>query len=590
MVCLGGAAPESRALTAVLTVALFVAHFADARSGPRAHPAGWLFVPFLAYAAANAAWVSPVGWLGWADWFNWAQMLVVFWVVLNGLESEACRRFLAVGLVAMGVLAAALAVYQHYVRPDWIMTGRTQADQYIGRSSGPFGVPNSFGGLMALLIPPVGAVALGRHRPVRQRVLCAVALCALLAGFVLAVSRGAWISLALAFALRPLLTPGRSFGRRIVAAVSSVAAALAVGAVLYASFPMMRLRVNQLVTDFGERSRPILWRACLAIFREHPLLGGGAGSFDVLFERFRPQTFQNQPIYAHCDYLNTLSDYGALGFLLLFGAAAVVAWKCSRAQGLAAAAFTGLLAFSLHLFVDFHLKVPALAMIFATVAALVAQRAWPRSAAAVASAGPVPRSMALGTAAAAVALTLAWLVPASRAEALRSGARVTIDRMARAQVDVSTRGQALGEVRSMLEKATALDPSNARAWSDLAYAESLLALAHPAQTMQLGADVTRDAGRAIRLCPLIAEFWIRKGTGLDMQRLWLEGGDCTVHALQLAPARADVWYYQAYHLSLAEVEVGPAMAAADVCLRLDPGFLLAQLLRQRLEVRLKQHP
>jgi hypothetical protein len=63
-----------------------------------------------------------------------------------------------------------------------------------------------------------------------------------------------------------------------------------------------------------------------------------------------------------------------------------------------------------------------------------------------------------------------------------------------------------------------------------------------------------------------------------------------VHALQLAPARADVWYYQAYHLSLAEVEVGPAMAAADVCLRLDPGFLLAQLLRQRLEVRLKQHP
>jgi hypothetical protein len=55
-----------------------------------------------------------------------------------------------------------------------------------------------------------------------------------------------------------------------------------------------------------------------------------------------------------------------------------------------------------------------------------------------------------------------------------------------------------------------------------------------------------------------------------------------IKALQLAPGRADVWYYQAYHLSLVPNEAGPAAAAADVCLRLDPGFLLAQILRQRL--------
>ena len=50
------------------------------------------------------------------------------------------------------------------------MLGRTQADQYIGRSSGPFGIPNSLGVFMALLIPPVGAQAFGpgRTRAVRD--------------------------------------------------------------------------------------------------------------------------------------------------------------------------------------------------------------------------------------------------------------------------------------------------------------------------------------------------------------------------------------------------------------------------------------
>jgi hypothetical protein len=42
-----------------LTGALVAVHL-PTRRGARAHPAGWLFIPFLAYAAANAAWVTPV--------------------------------------------------------------------------------------------------------------------------------------------------------------------------------------------------------------------------------------------------------------------------------------------------------------------------------------------------------------------------------------------------------------------------------------------------------------------------------------------------------------------------------------------------
>jgi len=588
--CLGGFLPVTRVSMAALTGALIAVHLVDPSRGTRAHPAGWLFVPFLAYAAANTAWVTPERWLGWTDWLNWAQAVALFWVVLNGVAVPACRRFLGAFLVALGVLAAVLACYQHFVKPDWLMLGRTQAAQFVGRSSGPFGIPNSLGVLMALLMPPVGALALGAGRPAALRALGAAALCALAAGFVLAISRGAWIALALALALKPLLTPGRTIGRRIVSAAAAAAAAAAVAAAVYFSFPLMRTRVDQLVRNAGELSRPVMWRGAWKIFEAHPVFGSGAGSYDALFEAYRPEGNLDQPTYAHCDYLNTLSDYGAVGFALLSCAAGVVAWRCARAGGLAGAAFTGLLAFALHLFVDFHLKIPALAMIVATVAALVTGEAWPSSAGPrEGSARPLARAAALLVAAAAIAATVLWVIPKYQADESRRLAREKIDRLARSGADVSREREVIAGIRARLDRAVELDPSNAQAWSDRAYADSLWALVNPSQTAKLGADAARDAGRAVDLCPVVSEFWIRRGVGFDMQGRWLDAGGCFIRALELAPVRADCWYYQAYHLSLSATETGTAMAAADYCLRLDPDYLLAQALRQRLATRLRQH-
>ena len=586
--CLGGFLPGTRVWMAALTGALVAVHLVDPWRGARAHAAGWLFVPFLAYAAANAAWVTPVRWLGWTDWLNWAQAAAVFWVVLNGVTLPACRRFLCGFLVVLGAVAALLACYQHFVRPDWLMLGRTQAAQFIGRSSGPFGIPNSLGALMALLIPPVGALALGRGRPAGLRALCAGALLALGAGFVLAVSRGAWIALPAAFALKPLLTPGRSFGRRLAAGAAASAAAAAVAAAAYCSFPLMRARVDQLVRDAGERSRPAMWRGAWKIFEAHPALGGGAGSYDALFEAYRLEGNRDQPVYAHCDYLNTLCDYGAVGFALLFGAAAIVGWRCAGSGGLAGAAVTGLLAFAIHLSVDFHLKIPALAMIVATIGALVTGEAWAGASATQRAPGPLARAIALLVAAAAIGSVNFWAIPKYEADEARRQAREKIDRLARAGADVSGERAAIAGTRVLLGRAVALDPANAQAWSDRAYADSLWALVSPSRTMELGIEAARDAGRALDLCKVVSEFWIRRGVGLDMQGRWREAGDDFARALQLAPARADCWYYQAYHLSLSPAQIGPSLEAADHCLRLDPGFLLAQSLRQRLASRLQQ--
>ena len=149
-------------------------------------------------------------------------------------------------------------------------------------------------------------------------------------GLVLTISRGALIGLALALAAWPWLKARWSWTRQLkICAVTLLACAAAATLVTFAS-PQVRERFTQLVRESGELSRPVLWRAAWNLWLEKPVAGTGAGSFNVAFERHRPARFLDEPQWAHNDYLNTLSDYGVIGFALFFGAIGAIAWRAVR--------------------------------------------------------------------------------------------------------------------------------------------------------------------------------------------------------------------------------------------------------------------
>ncbi|MDB6169116.1 MAG: O-antigen polymerase [Verrucomicrobia bacterium] len=594
--CLGGYRPETMVVTSALNAVLLATHFLSrafsrVENRTRAHPAGWWLLPFLVYGVVNVLRVTPVGWLGWKDWLGWAQMILVFWVVVNAVRGTAARTFLFAGLVLVALGSAAMAGYQRFVKPDWLMMGRIQADQFLGRASGSFGIPNSLAALLLLLIPVLAVLTFRKGAGAVQRVACGYAALALFGALVLTISRGAWLALALVLAGWPIFARG-SWRRRVGLTVLAVVGVVAGFLALYFTLPGVRLRFVQMKHDAGEVTRPIMWRGAWRIFREHPAWGGGAGSYNVLFEKHRPERYQDEPTWAHNDYLNTLSDYGAVGFVLFFGAAGVLSWRAvgkqtaaprdwldePRVQGALAA---GAVAFALQLFVDFHFKIPALGMAFAIVTALMVQRAWPVSGGAPAG----PRwPLALQCAAAAVVLVAAaaWVIPFYRAEALRYAARQSISRMARADLEPGEERRELERALSDLGRATELNPRNGQAWADLAYATALWSRMDRARIKEHGRDAEAAAARALALSQVVPDFWVRRGVALDMQGRRAEAGDAFVHALSLAPASAGFWYYQAYHLSLNKTDGALALAAANFCLRLDPGNVEAQSLRQRL--------
>src|SRR5581483_5342515 len=170
------------------------------------------------------------------------------------------------------------ACYQRFEDREWLMLGRRQAEQYFGRASGPFGIPNSLGAFFLLLLPPAGALALRRGASPVARVLWGWLAAAFAFGLVLTISRGAWIGLALALAACPLGQPRWPWRRRAGAAAGICLALALAGAALYAGSARVRERLTQLVQDAGERTRPLMWRGAWQLFRERPLTGTGAGS------------------------------------------------------------------------------------------------------------------------------------------------------------------------------------------------------------------------------------------------------------------------------------------------------------------------
>ena len=702
--CLGGYLPETVVVTSVLAGLLLAVHLLERAcahdEAPPLHPAGWLLLPFVVYGAANVLLVTPVPWLGWGDWLGWARMIVVFWVVLNGVRSPAPRAVLFGTLLALATVAVALGCYQRFADPEWIMLGRRQAYQFVGRVSGCFGIPNSLAALLVLLLPAVGALAARPGARIGSRVFFGGLAAFFAIGLFLTISRGGWLALGLALAAWPLWAGRTPLAGRLGRAIGVGALGVAAVGALYFAAPPVRSRLDALVRDTGERTRPILWRGALAIFREHPLWGGGAGSFNVLFEQHRPERYQDEPQWAHNDYLNTLADYGAVGFVLFFGVCGAMIWRCARCgagspnpaeksgAGAAAcgdaaqqnpaavAAFgdaalqypaaeahcpfdklrvpsqsregqrappvaagydrrdrphsdsavidrryssaaattaflthpwveqgfaVGLLAFALHLFVDFHFKLPALAMAFAVCAGLLVSWRWPaaRSVGPALDAGPsesdgLPTNnrparaggwmryaygvVALGV----LAATWFFVLPHDRAEALRYGAREAIDRLARSETPPTGRSATRARAHEAFARAVALDPGNAQAWADLSYALSLWMHEEPARTVELGREAEVAARRALALTAVLPEAWVRLGVALDMQNRWVEAGQYFARAVELAPAAVNIRYYLAYHFSLRPVTQALARATADACLLLDPSHRAAQALRQQL--------
>jgi O-antigen ligase len=142
----------------------------------------------------------------------------------------------------------------------------------------------------------------------------------------------------------------------VVAGLASVGGPTAAVRRAYHAFnapaPLVKTDTSQRLFSLSGSSRSAYWRVAWREVEDHPWLGGGAGSYQRFWLRYRSQGLPVRD--AHSLYLETLAELGPLGLALLLCALAapLVALKAARERPLAAASLGGYVAFLVHAGID----------------------------------------------------------------------------------------------------------------------------------------------------------------------------------------------------------------------------------------------
>jgi O-antigen ligase/tetratricopeptide (TPR) repeat protein len=251
-------------------------------------------------------------------------------------SADGAHRLLMAPVVG-GVFAAGYAALQ-VARLDPIRWSSVSPLAGYVRPFGTLGHPNQFAIYLVMVLPLVACFAALAWRR-RQWLAVAVLVLAvglMTFGIVAAVSRGAWLALAIAVTvaalpwLRRRLIVGTGIGLLLVGA-------LAAWGVLGSTGQGMVNSVLERTRHFGDASsRMHIWRGALGIWQEHPLFGCGLDTFGFAFQSQRTPAYwavewNGTPTRAHNEALHVLATQGLLGAAAALALLFAVGWAARRA-------------------------------------------------------------------------------------------------------------------------------------------------------------------------------------------------------------------------------------------------------------------
>ncbi|HEX8559460.1 MAG TPA: O-antigen ligase family protein [Pyrinomonadaceae bacterium] len=320
-----------------------------------------------------------------------AGLTVYFAAALAFVDSPRRLRLLARLVVIFGFLLAVYGLMQHFVNPRTIFFVREpkQADPF-----GPYVNRHHFAGYMELVLAmPLGLLFAGAVA--RERVpLYAFASAIMAIALVMTNSRGGLLSMiceVLFLAAVSTLARGRrregeprdGASRLRAAAVRiglgfAMVLAVFVGVLYFGGEGALSRMAGTVHSEDPTTGRAHFWRGAIQIFRDHPLLGTGLGSFGAVYPRYDTGNGMYRLEQAHNDYLQLVSDAGLVGGalgLLFLGALFWTALKRMQSpdrfrRGVALGALGGCAGALVHSFFDFTLHTPANGLLFLVLAAL----------------------------------------------------------------------------------------------------------------------------------------------------------------------------------------------------------------------------
>lgn len=329
-----------------------------------------------------------------------AALVLIFLVVMNTIRSRAQVLTLVLVMIAVGVFEAI------YGFADFMAGGKSifWNERIISghRVSGTFINKNHFAGLLEMIVPVTlglcmtavpKRIILGGNLKVRavevisstwlhRQILLGIVVVLMTMAIFFSLSRagmtatvGAWIPF---FLLMGLTTGSRRF---TLTAVLLILAFLCVFFSADSGFVVDRVEETAMGESISWNARLDIWRSCMALISDFPLLGTGLGTFKEAFERYQSSLFGDKYVaFAHNDWLQIVCETGFLGGAAVIVGIVLLFLRLSRrtlerrdtfCRWIATGALAGCLAILIHSLFDFNLyKITSNGVVFAVILGL----------------------------------------------------------------------------------------------------------------------------------------------------------------------------------------------------------------------------
>jgi len=354
----------------------------------------WSALVFFGYILVRAIF-SPAPYLARFDIYSVIAGLVLYFFIACVLTSAKARMWILACLLAAALVHVFVGVIQFTGGNNFMPISFLQRFDYGRRASGFYICPNHLAGLLEVLgIFGLSMVCWSRW-PVWSKLLLGYATVACYAGVLLSGSRGGYLSTAASILIFGVLSAGilRAAGARTFLRLGipiALAAVIAMGAaaLLIHRSEDLKDRTRNIVDN--KDIRLDLWQAAIEQWKLEPLLGTGSRTYQFYGRQFRTEQMQRDPIYAHNDYLQLLSDYGivGLGTFALFlvphlrqglrvarrmgGKRVAASFRlASNTMALNMGALGAIAAYLVHSVFDFNLHIPANALLMAFVFGII---------------------------------------------------------------------------------------------------------------------------------------------------------------------------------------------------------------------------
>jgi len=342
-----------------------------------------LYVPVAIFAVVTGAQLllhrTAYAYMTRAASLTYLAYAMVLLVAVQMLRTQEDVKRLVGFLTVFGFVIAIFAVIQDFTSKNelyWLVP--VKGPSFI---FGPYINHNHYAGIMEMLAPFPLVLSMMEELTPPKRVLLAFAGVFMAGTIFLSLSRGGMTAFGFEMVFLAVVLWWKNASRRS-AAIFAMACLLILMFLLWLGGKSLVERFVSLKTDTASyHTRLQIASDSIPMFRARPVMGWGLGTFTTVYPRYRTfyaEVFVNA---AHNDYVQVLTETGALGFAAVLGFLAVVYARGFRklhgsgldlTQAATLGALLGVTGILVHSFVDFNLQIPANAATFYVVAAIAA--------------------------------------------------------------------------------------------------------------------------------------------------------------------------------------------------------------------------